>query len=173
MEKKNKRQQPPIWLFLIIFFALFLLISLGVTLLFQLPWYFSIPNILGVVVGVILLVLGFYILISALKALKLSRAFGKDIYKTKTESKLITTGIYAFTRNPVYFGSILLFLGWFFIFLFTFLLIMTILFTILFYLVAKWEEKELLERFGDEYRKYKKIVPFFIPYPKKRPKIKK
>jgi protein-S-isoprenylcysteine O-methyltransferase Ste14 len=52
----------------------------------------------------------------------------------------------------------------------TFILIMTILFVLLFIRVAKWEEKELTERFGDDYTRYKDDVPFFVPYPKRKTK---
>lgn len=115
-----------------------------------------------------MLFIGFFFLINALRALKIKRALGKEIYKSNKESKLITTRIYAFTRNPLYLGAAITFLGWFFFFLLTFLLIMTFLFIILFLLVAKWEEKELSERFGEEYLNYKKSVPFFFPRPGKR-----
>jgi protein-S-isoprenylcysteine O-methyltransferase Ste14 len=40
---------------------------------------------------------------------------------------------------------------------------------ILFYFVSKWEERELTERFGEEYLRYKEAVPRFIPYRKKKP----
>lgn len=36
------------------------------------------------------------------------------------------------------------------------------------YLVAKWEEKELTQRFGEEYLQYKRRVPFIISFLKKR-----
>lgn len=106
-------------------------------------------------------------MILALKELQISRAFGKDVYASKETSQLVTTGIYAYTRNPVYLAATLLFLGWFFTICLTFLAIMTILFLTLFIFVAKWEEKELTDRFGDTYLHYKNTVPFFIPYPKK------
>lgn len=166
MKTKKERKQPPVWLLLIVFFTLFFLISIAITVFLNLPWYFPFSCFWGMMIGMILLASGFFILVSALKTLKIKRAFGGELYKSKAESKLITTGIYAYTRNPVYLGSILLFLGWFFIFLFTFLLVMTFLFMILFYFVAKWEEKELYERFGDEYLQYKQKVPLFIPYSK-------
>ncbi len=168
MTIKKERKQPPLWVFIIIFFTLFSLISIGLTLLFKLPWDLPIPFPWGLLIGLVLLGFGFFILISALKALTIRRAFGKEIYKTKAESGLITTRIYAHTRNPLYLGVIILLFGWAFVFLFTFLFIMTGLFILLFVFVAKWEEKELYERFGEEYQKYKNQVPFFIPSIKKR-----
>ena len=168
MGEVKERTQPSIWLILIVVFSVFLGISLGIIRLLRLPWYISLSSRLGTVIGFLLVVIGFCILISAFKALKINRAFGKDLYKSQLESTLITTGIYRYTRNPLYLGSTILFFGWFFVFRRTFLLIMTFLFIILFYFVAKWEEKELFERFDTEYLQYKNSVPFFIPYPKKR-----
>jgi protein-S-isoprenylcysteine O-methyltransferase Ste14 len=110
-------------------------------------------------------------MILALKELHISRAFGKDVYASKETSQLVTTGIYAYTRNPVYLAATLLFLGWFFTTRFTVLVIMTVLFLVLFIFVAKWEEQELTDRFGDTYHHYKETVPFFIPYPKRHKSI--
>ncbi len=41
--------------------------------------------------------------------------------------------------------------------------ILIILFSLLFIFNAKWEERELTERFGEEYKEYKRKVPFIIP----------
>jgi len=81
------------------------------------------------------------------------------------EDTLVTTGIYAYTRNPMYFGATIMIFGWFLVFPFTFILISTLLFSILFYVTAKWEEKQLSMEFGKEYLKYKRKVPLFVPYP--------
>ena len=168
MTMPKQRKQPPLWLLIIIFFALFSLISIGLTLLFKLPWSISIPLPWGIIIGLILLGLGFYVVIQALKALSVRRVFGKEIYQTKTESHLITHGIYARVRNPLYLGVTIQLFGWFFIFLFTFLLIMPFFFMLLFFFVARWEEKELTERFGEEYLNYKQSVPRFFPRFRKR-----
>lgn len=128
---QEEKKQPPILLILIVVFALFLLISIGITRRFQLLWYIPIPLLWRITAGIILLAFGF-ILGNALRALTVNRALCKEIYKSKTKSRLITTGIYAYTRNLPYIGATLLFFGWFFIFCLTFLLIVTLLFIILF-----------------------------------------
>jgi protein-S-isoprenylcysteine O-methyltransferase Ste14 len=139
------------------------LCSIGIIRLFQLPWDVPLPPFWGTLIGIILLAVGFPLMINALKTLTIRRAFGQEIHTPGKESKLVTTGIYAYTRNPIGFSSTVLFLGWFFIFRVTFLLILTALFAGMVSLIAKWEETELTERFGEEYRQYKKAVPFFIP----------
>ena len=168
MNADKVRKPPPIWLLLIIFVTLFSSISVFLIYTFDLPWHLPSHSYWAVAVGVGFLILGFIVLISALRTLKLRRAFGKEIYKPKQECSLITTGIYAYVRNPVYVGCIILFLSWLFVTWFTFFLILTILFFIHFCIVAKWEERELIKRFGDEYLQYKSRVGFFIPHLRKR-----
>lgn len=163
MAVSKERKQPPLWLLIIIFFVLFASISIGLTFLFNLPWSLPIPQPWGIIVGVVLLGVGFYILILALKALSVRRAFGKEIYQVKAKGNLITNGIYAYIRNPLYIGVIILLFGWAFLLLLTFLFIMPFFFMLLFYFVVRWEEKELSERFGEEYLAYKKAVPRFFP----------
>jgi len=68
----------------------------------------------------------------------------------------------------MYFGAILLILGWFLVSAFTFILISTILFFIVFFIVAKSEEKQLEQKYGKKYRAYKRKVPLFFPYKGKK-----
>jgi protein-S-isoprenylcysteine O-methyltransferase Ste14 len=84
--------------------------------------------------------------------------------------KLITTGLYAYVRNPMLLGlfTFLLGLGVLFgslslIFIFTPLFIALNVFY-----VKAIEEKELEKKFGEEYIEYKKRVPMFFPRLKKR-----
>ena len=85
----------------------------------------------------------------------------RKIYRAK--GKLVTTGIYGHVRHPQYLGFLLLTLGmnleW--TTFFTFLLWPVI--AVLYYRLAKKEEKESEERFGEEYREYKRSVPMLIP----------
>ena len=139
--------------------------SIGVTVLFALPWYVPVLQPWAVIGGTLLLLLGFIVLTNAFQALGFARALGQELYASKKESRLITAGLYAYTRNPIYLGVILLLGGWFLITRLTMLLIATILFSALFGFVAKWEERELTERFGAQYEQYRRAVPFFIPHP--------
>jgi protein-S-isoprenylcysteine O-methyltransferase Ste14 len=85
--------------------------------------------------------------------------------------KLITTGPYEFSRNPMMTG---LFLALFGIGFATqsvsLVFIYTPLFILLIYLELKWiEEPELEQRLGKEYTEYRKRTPMF--WPKKRPRV--
>ncbi len=79
---------------------------------------------------------------------------------------LIISGPFAFVRNPLYVGNILIYLGlgimsfaWF-----PYLQIVAILFFFLqYYLIVNQEEKYLVEKFSEQYKEYCKNVPAFIP----------
>jgi len=84
--------------------------------------------------------------------------------------KLITTGLYAFVRNPMLLGLFLLMLGLGVLFgSLSLIFIFTPLFILLNVLYLKAiEEKEMEKKFGEEYLEYKKKVPMFIPRLNKR-----
>ncbi len=81
---------------------------------------------------------------------------------------LITNGPFAFVRNPLYVGNMLLYIGVgvMSMALFPWLLIVaTIWFYIQYTLIVSKEEEYLAERFGAEYEHYRKNVPRFFPRP--------
>jgi protein-S-isoprenylcysteine O-methyltransferase Ste14 len=73
-------------------------------------------------------------------------------------------GPYAFTRNPLYLGSLLMATGvlvagqgyWL-------LLPFGVFYAALYYPVMKTEQEEMQEKYGDKYREYVRRVPVFIP----------
>lgn len=79
--------------------------------------------------------------------------------------KLITTGLYAYSRNPMLMGIFLVFFGVGVLigsisltFIFSPLLVLFFYFQI-----TKVEEKEMELKFGQAYRDYKQRVPRFFP----------
>ena len=85
----------------------------------------------------------------------------RRIYRAK--DTLVTKGIYAQTRHPQYLGFLLLTAGIDFLWVtFSTLLLWPIL-VFLYYRLAKEEEQRMEEKFGEEYREYKKSVPRFLP----------
>lgn len=78
--------------------------------------------------------------------------------------KLVTSGLYHYVRHPMY-GS-LLFLGWgmFLKDINPVTSAIIILFTISLYITCKVEEKEMIKRFGDEYKEYMFVTKMWIPY---------
>ena len=80
-------------------------------------------------------------------------------------SKLITSGLYAYIRNPMLLGLFLLMLGLGILFgSLSLIFIFTPLFILLNVLYIKAiEEKEMEKKFSEEYLEYRKRVPMFIP----------
>lgn len=79
---------------------------------------------------------------------------------------LIINGPFAFVRNPLYVGNILIYLGLGIMSfaLFPYLQIVAILFFLLqYYLIVKEEEKYLKEKFQQDYKNYCENVPPFFP----------
>lgn len=89
---------------------------------------------------------------------------------------LIISGPFAYVRNPLYVGNILLYLGLGIMSfaLFPYLQIVAIIFFLVqYYFIVREEEKYLREKFKDDYIDYCKNVPAFFPRlsPYKNPKI--
>jgi protein-S-isoprenylcysteine O-methyltransferase Ste14 len=88
-------------------------------------------------------------------------AFGTALHPTKV---LVTTGPYAYTRNPGMIGLLFLFLG---VALLqrsiSGLIMLPVAVAIIIPYLILFEEKALTARFGDDYREYRSNVPLLVP----------
>ena len=91
----------------------------------------------------------------------MNQSWGVPGEHAKKQNKLVTKGPFAFTRNPIYLGFLLLYFGYAGAML-SWLFILRIPLAIYFYKSAKKEEINLEKIFGKEYVDYKKRVPLFI-----------
>lgn len=88
----------------------------------------------------------------------------RELYRARQQSQLVTTGLYSVVRHPQYTG---LFIGLFgegavhWPTLFSVVLLPVIV--LAYSLLARSEEKQVIEKFGDEYRAYQRQVPMFLP----------
>lgn len=87
----------------------------------------------------------------------------KVLYDAQSTGQLATTGPYSYVRHPQYDGFILVMLG----FLFQWPTILTLaMFPVLVWMyvrLARAEEREAYQMFGDDYAAYAERVPGFIP----------
>ena len=88
----------------------------------------------------------------------------KEVYRARQENVLVTTGLYRFARHPQYTGLFIALFGegiihWPTIFSISLLPLIVIAY----YFLARKEEREMLRKFGDDYRVYQSQVPMFIP----------
>ena len=101
----------------------------------------------------ILIVAGFWLLASAWKIL----------YAAQRTHQLATTGPYARVRHPQYIGFVLIMSG----FLLQWPTIVTLaMFPVLVFMylrLARREERDAREEFGEAYRRYEEDTPAFLP----------
>jgi protein-S-isoprenylcysteine O-methyltransferase Ste14 len=122
-------------------------------------WFYSIflPLQLGSIwlySGLILCIFGMFFTITALIN-----------FATSPKDKVISTGLYRFTRNPTYIGLILMQTGlgiactsWLYI-------LLTVVLIIMLNTILPSEERYLHYRYGDNYLKYKNRTPRWIGMP--------
>ncbi|MGB9627389.1 MAG: methyltransferase family protein [Thermodesulfobacteriota bacterium] len=85
-------------------------------------------------------------------------------YRLKVKKYLTTTGPYSFVRNPIYLGNILICLGLIIISELLWLVPITFFYCFGIYSLAiRYEERHLLEKFGETYLKYVESVPRWFP----------
>ncbi len=105
---------------------------------------------------------GMLVLVAALLAGRAAWVFhraGTEIPTFRPARRFVATGPYAFTRNPMYLGLVLLFAGLGMMVASAWLLLLTPLFAFLLdRLVIAREEPYLAARFGDPYRAYLRRV---------------
>ena len=86
--------------------------------------------------------------------------------RSRTVQRLVTYGIFAWMRNPLYVGNLLIWLGFIVISgVFWFIPVASILFAIEYTLIVRYEEGVLESIFGDEYLQYKSRTSRWFPRP--------
>ena len=87
----------------------------------------------------------------------------KALYDAQQQHRLVTSGIYSYVRHPQYDGFIAVMFG----FLLQWPTLLTLaMFPVLVFMymrLARTEEREALAEFGNEYARYMREVPGFVP----------
>ena len=131
-------------------------------LLYQIPFPWVTLAILGQFAGIIIIVVG-------IQQTDLWHFVGlRQIFDPSSapSSVMITSGLYRWTRHPLYFGGLLLI--WLMPRMTLNLLMLFVMLTIYLVVGAKLEEKRLLHEFGDGYREYQGRVSMLLPIPRRR-----
>ena len=82
-------------------------------------------------------------------------------------SQLIDVGVYAWVRHPMYLGTLLFCLGFFWLIPSLLALIIWIAFFVLYDKMATYEENDLRRILGKDYAVYQQQVPKWLPRPVK------
>ena len=89
---------------------------------------------------------------------------GKPDNNFENTSVLVKSGVYGYIRHPLYLSVVLLGTGIMLKYPGTIQLILGAINMVALFLTALVEEKEMIARFGDEYRQYMKETKMFIPF---------
>lgn len=158
--------------FFIPYLLIFLLVPIGTFLLgswvdvvLHLPPFPPFP--FNIVFGITVMLGGATI---GIKATRQLRAIGKGLPWGEADARsqssvLLTTGLFAYTRNPITFGYTLLPVGMGLLFrsLGMSVLIPLIVLGVQLVIIKVREEPNLEQRFGEEYLAYKRKTPFLVP----------
>jgi protein-S-isoprenylcysteine O-methyltransferase Ste14 len=86
------------------------------------------------------------------------------IFGQKREKLMvIDTGVYARLRHPMYFAALLTYLGFVILSLSAVSLVIFVVTLVFYVFISRYEEQVLVERLGDDYRRYKQTVPMLVP----------
>lgn len=86
--------------------------------------------------------------------------------RSRVVQRLVTYGVFAWVRNPLYVGNFLIWMGFVVISgVLWFLPIAIIIFAVEYSLIVRYEEGVLESIFGAEYLAYKRSTPRWIPRP--------
>jgi protein-S-isoprenylcysteine O-methyltransferase Ste14 len=87
----------------------------------------------------------------------------KRVYRGQGE--LVTTGLYAKLRHPQYLGLIIMVIAFLIMWPTLLTLLLAPFLIVKYFFLAKEEDRELEQKFGDEFARYRHKVPAFIPLP--------
>ena len=111
------------------------------------------------VLGILVYAIGFFVRLKTFNNLKNNY----NVSKEKMSNKIITNGIYNYTRHPLYLGTILIYLGFCLMIFSKAGIMLYFIFLIPLFLVRiKGEEKEFAGNV--EYQRYKKRTSRLIPF---------
>jgi len=140
----------------LILLVVFLVVWIADSFVFKYSTFLTqyISNYIRVPIALIVLVISGLLAWAGLKIV-----FGE----TREEPQVITTGVFSIVRHPIYFGSILLYLGFILLSLSLLSVLIWFIIIVFYYMISRHEEKLLTQRFGSAYEEYKKKVPMLFP----------
>lgn len=140
----------------LILLVVFLIIWIADSFIFKYSTFLAqyVSNYIRVPIALIVLVISGLLAWFGLKIV-----FGE----TREKPQVITTGVFSIVRHPIYLSSILLYLGFILLSLSLLSVLVWILIIVFYYMISRYEEKLLTQRFGSAYEEYKKKVPMLLP----------
>ena len=104
-----------------------------------------------------------FLLVGAIMGLLGLKELSFRVASHQEPKQVVTSGVYSLVRHPQYLGGLLAHVGISLILSALYSLLATPLIFIALYIMAKAEEKYLIEKFGSQYRRYMEKVSGFLP----------
>ena len=144
-------------------FALFFLIALFYYQI-RLPTVqlFSLTDII-LTAGIILSTSGLLLMVVCIRKYFMNLSGLRNLFIENFSNELQITGVHRHVRHPLYLGTFAFIWGLFLLFPYLSLLIANIIITVYTLIGIHLEEKKLIAEFGEQYVKYRKIVPKLFP----------
>jgi protein-S-isoprenylcysteine O-methyltransferase Ste14 len=96
----------------------------------------------------------------------------KKVFQEKRNNLVvIKTDVFGIIRHPIYFSSLMIYLGFVILSLSMVALVVFIIGIIFYYYLCRYEEQILIEKLGNNYLEYKKKTPMLIPFIKIKKKL--
>lgn len=152
-------------------YTVFNFLGLIVILLYQYSFrsaYLFMPGTLIYVAAAVLLLPGLILMGISLKKYFLLLSGVRSLYMPSDSPELKIEGVHRFVRHPLYLGTILAVWGLFLIWPTISNLIAVVLLTAYVIVGIGFEEKKLINEFGEDYVRYKRDVPMLVPFVKGR-----
>lgn len=130
------------------------------------PWRYSdIPLARAVAFAAIpLWLISLFIYFGGKRHFSLNQVIGRtELESDRHEQILVTTGLHAHVRHPLYFGHLCTMLGWLALTRSAAVLILLVWAIVTGAIMIRTEDNELEQRFGEPYREYRKRVPAVLP----------
>jgi protein-S-isoprenylcysteine O-methyltransferase Ste14 len=140
----------------LLLYAVFLITWIMDSFIFRYSLFLAVhvPAYIRIPVGIAVLIASTLLALSAHKVL-----FGEP----EGKSGVIATGPFSLVRHPLYLGSWLFSVGLAITTFSASSAAVSLVILIFYSLMARYEERLLLQKFGDEYREYQARVPMFFP----------
>jgi protein-S-isoprenylcysteine O-methyltransferase Ste14 len=116
-----------------------------------------VPILVRLSLGALSFAVGIYLVAKSETAI-----FGRTLVGETGKPKFVTTGVYAWVRHPMYLGSLLVLLAFFFSTLSLLSLLVWMGLFVFFDKMATYEERDLIRILGEQYLIYQKQVPKWL-----------
>lgn len=116
------------------------------------------------IIGKTITICGVLLISKALQGYDLSEFSGLDFNKNQEKNDFKDDGLLKYMRHPIYFGILIFVWGMFVTEASTRSLTSAVAVTIYLFIGIYFEEKKLIEVFGEKYKKYQQDVPMLIPF---------